>query len=480
MPIGYVGPNGQWVSGVNPAGSALVPVRLDPTTGALVGPSASWSLALAGALNTIALLGDSITDRNAPAPSGGYSVYGSDGYFSVANALMGWQFEVLGTSGSSGQDSGFILGRLPLDILSISPKPRYCFVLAGTNDEASGLSVAQTRANLTQIYTTLQSNGITPIIATLPPRNDAGWTLARKRRDVQRNRWIREFTRVNDVICCDFYRVLVNSAAAGTAGWTLVSDSIGAISDTSVDQIHPNNFGSFMMALEIVRRLGGLLNLQTRGGLPAITDNMYTVASGPIAEGNIVPNGSFTGTAGTKGAIATGSLADEWSRQGDSAPAGGGTIVLSKVLKSDSFGYWQQIAIAGGTAGDNQGSYQIRSDQDYPSVFSQVGPTTWQVGDTVWGQVAFETDAAGWAGAAADTNCNMAMRVQFLSATGSITETGWGLNAAGSSKHRMPSGVLRTRTVVVPPGTTAIYMWIYVVGRGTWRFADAEIRKQIT
>lgn len=426
--------------------------------------------------NSIALLGDSITLRNFPAVG---NMYGSDGYFTVANAMMGWPFEIVGVSGNSGQTSTYILGRVDADILSITPLPRYCMVLAGTNDEPSSMSVEQTIANLKQIYTKLQSAGITPIVATLPPRNDAGMTQAKKRKDVQRNRWIREYARVNDVICCDFYRALVNPLSTGTGGWSLVADGNGALNDTSADQIHPTNYGGFVMANEVVRRLSARLNTQTRGGGPRYADCMHIAGVGGIPEGNVIPNGSFSGTAGVIGAVATGQLADEWSVQNAVLPAGGGTIVLSKVAKSDTFGYWQQMNISGGNAGDVQGQCGIRSDRDYPSANSVLDATTWQVGDSVFGQVAFETDAAGWGGSAFDTNCNLSLRIQFFGSTGAYTDSFCFAAGAGSSKSRMPSGVLKTPTLPIPPGTTRLYLWIDFRGRGVLRIGDAEIRKAI-
>lgn len=427
--------------------------------------------------NGTAAIGDSITLRIRPGPSGGYDVFGADGYLSVANALMGWPLEITGVFGYSGQTSAQIAQQVG-QVLAMSPPPAQCVVLAGTNDRGAGITPAQSMANIKTIVGALLGAGIAPWLCTLPPRNDGGTTTARKRQDNQFNRQLREYARANNFVLFDFYRVLVNPASAGTAGWALASDGVGAISDTSIDQVHPNNYGGYLMGQEMARKLAGRLVLQSRGGQPRDMDSMYTVAGGAMVEGNIVPNGSFSGTGGTKGANATGSLADEWSRQGDALPAGGGTIVLSKVNKTDNVGVWQQVTISGGSAGDNQGIYQIRSDQDYPSANGQLGPNTWQVGDQVWGQIEFETDAAGWANGG-DTNCNLAIRVQFLNATGTTTETGWGLNGTGTSKHRMPSGVLRTPTVTVPPNTTAIYFWVYFVGRGTWRVSSAEIRKVI-
>ena len=429
--------------------------------------------------NKLALAGTSITLRNRPGPSSGLDVYGSDGYFTVANALMGAPFELVGISGNSGMTSSFILGRIPLDILSISPAPNYCALEMWANDAQAGISVATSIANVKAAEAYLLSIGCTPILCTVPPRNDAGQTLAMKRQDAQRNRWAREYARLKGYILWDLYRAVVNGINTGTGGWALLADGVGALNDTSPDQIHPSGDGAYYLAANaIVPKMQALINIQSRGGQPRTSDGMYTTGGGTLVEGNIVPNGTFSGTGGTKGAVATGSLADEWSRQGDGAPAGGGTIVLSKVAKSDCFGSWQQIAISGGSAGDNQGSYQIRSDQDYPSVFGQLGAATWQVGDKIWGQLSLETDSAGWANGG-DTNCNLAIRIQFLGATGTTTDTGWGLNGAGSKKTRMASGVLTTPIVAIPPGTTAIYFWIYVVGRGTWRFADAEIRKVI-
>jgi lysophospholipase L1-like esterase len=455
-------------------GSNIVTSKTDPLTGGVSFTAGGGAYSLADKKNTVALLGDSITLRNQPAISGGVLSYGQDGYFVMENTLLGWPFEIVGVSGNSGQDSTYILSRVAPDILSINPVPRYCVVLAGTNDY-SALTSAQTIANLKAIYTALWAAGVTPIACTLPPRNDTT-TQAQKRKITQVNRWIREYARNADIYVRDYYRALTNT----TGGWTLVADGLGALNDTSSDQIHPSFYAGYLMGMEGYRRMIGLRpNNQLLGGLPQAADTMYVAGQTSIPEGNILQNGALVGIAGVTGGTATGSLASNWSTQVATVPATGGTIVLAKVAQSDSFGEWQQINMSGGTAGDNQGVYAMRSDQDPTSVASAQGSTTWQIGDSVYGQVAFETDSASWANGG-DTNCAMSCRVQFLNATGTVTDLWHGANGTAVSKARWPNGVMRTPSYPIPPGTTRVYFWIYVRGRGVWRFRDAEVRKVIS
>ena len=435
--------------------------------------------------NGIAALGDSITLRNQPVPSGGNVSYGSDGFLVQGNAMLGWPFEIAAVLGYSGQSSAYILATGLPAVLALAPRPGRCIVLAGTNDAApGGVSVSApdaTIATLKLIYAGLIAAGIEPEVCTLPPRNDAGMTTAIKRSIWQINRWIREYARANSYVCNDFYRRLVNPTIGGTSGWSLASDGVGAISDTSTDQLHPSDYGAYLMGQEFAANHAWAR--PPSGSKPSGARDsamMYVSGQTPNINGGIIPNAAMSGNAGTIGGTATGQLANEWSTQSATVPAGAGTIALSKVPKTDSFGSWQQITILGGNAGDVQGTYAMRSDQDYVSAFGQVAAAgCWKVGDLIFAQCSFEEDATNWGGTAADTNCKLSLRVQFFGASGT-TDLWCGLDGTAVSKHRMPSGVLRTPTIAIPAGTTRLYLWVYFRGRGTVRVSDADIYEGIT
>jgi len=433
--------------------------------------------------NTIAPLGDSITLRNLQGLAGPNYFYGSDGYLSSGNAQLGWPFEIVGVVGLSGQSSAQILANGLPQILAMSPRPARCPVLAGTNDAVpGGISASApdaTIANLKLIYAGLIAAGIEPEMCTLPPRNDAGMTAAMKRVITQINRWIREYAKANSYICNDFYKRLVNPTIGGTSGWALAADGVGALNDTSADQIHPSDYGGYLMGLEFAANHAWARSSNTRPASPRDAGQMYVSGQAPNPYGGAVPNATMMGTAGTLAGAVTGQLASEWSVQSQSVPAGAGTIVASKVAKSDSFGFWQQIAITGGNAGDNQGQCVIRSDQDYPSAFAQLGPNTWQVGDTVQAVCSFEQDASGWANGG-DTNCKVWMRLQFFGSTGAVTDAWCFLDGTATSKARIPSGVLKTPPIAIPTGTTRLYLWLGFRGRGTVRFGDADIFKSVS
>ena len=432
--------------------------------------------------NTICLIGDSITLRNYPTPTSSLLYYGGDGYFARANCRLGWPFEVAGIFGVSGENSTQILARVDSQVTPLAPK--YCLVLAGTNDVTDdAIPVETTILNLSAIYEKLNKAGIIPIKATIPPRNVAssGMSAGRKKKIFAINRWIRESSKSYENRVVDFFKAVANPA---TGEW-IAAGEYGALSNSTSDGIHPTDYGADLMALEIVSRFTGIVSNNTvSGGSGASYDIMYDATNGADVNGNIIQNGGFLGTGGTLAGSATGSLATSWVVQNGVVPSGAGegagAVTLSKVARTGQFGEWQQITISGGDAGNTAG----RLSMNVRDVVSQNGVAlsadTWQPGDQVYAQCAFETDASGWGGASGTSDCLLAMELECWNA-GTLLMTKWAQNAAASSnRSRMPSGIMRTPIATIPAGTTRIYLWLHFRGKGTVRFADAEVRKVIS
>lgn len=87
----------------------------------------------------------------------------------------------------------------------------YCIVGEVTNDLGNGVTVADSKANITTIITALVNAGIVPILTTVPPNNanasGAGLTWI-----TQYNEWIKRQARILRVPIVDYHSVLVNPA----------------------------------------------------------------------------------------------------------------------------------------------------------------------------------------------------------------------------------------------------------------------------
>ena len=97
--------------------------------------------------------------------------------------------------GIDGATSGYVLERLEADVLSRTPKPDTCVVLAGINDIQLGLPAEQIIANLQQIYGRLLAAGVRPVAVTIYPFGGyAAWTpageAARQRVRSWMHRWL--------------------------------------------------------------------------------------------------------------------------------------------------------------------------------------------------------------------------------------------------------------------------------------------------
>ncbi len=119
--------------------------------------------------------------------------------------------------------------------------PEACTVLCGINEMNSTSLPASTLTNLTYIYRQLQSNGILPILCTIPPRN--GFVNS-----VQRlNNWIARYAREHGLPLVDFYSLLVNPT---TGNYQAAYDN--------GDGIHPSPAGAQAMGQLLANTISGI------------------------------------------------------------------------------------------------------------------------------------------------------------------------------------------------------------------------------
>lgn len=408
------------------------------------------------ALNTIALLGDSITAVTTET-NGVFTSRSSRGFYTWAMQRLGYRLRLVSrtgtnTGGVSSNTTAAMLARLQADILDL--KPGYVHVLAGVNDIMGVLPRATTIQNLTDIYDRIEAAGSRLILGTITP-------LGNPRTDAMRdnleaiNQWIREQARTRPgVILVDYH-----AALAGADGqWRATGNA------WSHDGIHPATGGAM--------RMGEALADALRPFVPAAPflpssnrDSSLAIATSTVP--NLITNPMMTGTTGALGTSgATGQLATSWSLT--SYQGGGSTTAatLSKVNRTDDQpGVWQQITSTATTA-------QVRVQQDFNT------SANLQPGDRLVGSIEYELQ---------DVTALALVRVQLLSYD---ANAGWAnrgtvadpaMESADASTipfSKLPAkGVLHTPPLTYASNATGLNFAIDFGAVGTIRVCRASLRR---
>lgn len=196
-------------------------------------------------------IGDSITANGYTAPtSTNGATYTGSSYLQWASQLSGARFRFGGIAATGGYTSAQVLAtHLPT---VLAAKPQACVVLCGTNDVPLG--GAATMTNLMSIWTTLARAGITPILATLTPRNDF---VAGNNQIITLNSWIARQARLNGWPLVDFYAAVVDPA-------TNIY-----LSGYNLDTVHPNVVGAKAMGQALATQMSNLMGYNSLQ-LPAL------------------------------------------------------------------------------------------------------------------------------------------------------------------------------------------------------------------
>lgn len=282
---GYVGTDG--AAKISAGGVDMPTYSTDSSNNVtgLVGPGGvAITDLLFRARPTMSLLGDSITLRNQQAQG----VWNCEGYFVVANMLMGQKYNIVNVSGYSGYTIEQIADAGIAGIFESGA--RNCFVLAGTNNASDADAATIYNKLVTLLWTPLAKRGITVVVSTIPP--NAGWTAAQSSKMAQVNQMIR----TSGYVVCDLWKATVNSTTGAPK------------SGVFGDGIHPSANGAMYFAREIAATLladNTYPNKPFSGGAldPSI------LSSNPMANGN-----NATGTNGfVLGVGGTGTGPDQWA-----------------------------------------------------------------------------------------------------------------------------------------------------------------------
>lgn len=374
--------------------------------------------ALQGGPNTVALLGTSITDANAPYEQGGgtYSNHGG-GYFHWANALLRQGMTLVLESGVSGSTTGDMLNRVN-DVIAL--RPAFCVLETGPNDVQGDSTYSTITTTLTNILQALTAVGITVFITDIYPTTTITAQSSRVATMNRVNRWIHDYAKTHaGVVPVPFAAAIVDTSTGNpTTGLTH-------------DGIHPSTAGA--------ARLGRALADVMEPYVKPCTDLPYSNTDAA----NFCNNGMMVGGTTT----ATG-----WTASTPDTAS----YTLAKVDREDGDpGVWQQISVASGTV----------------EFISTTVTTGVSVDDVVAAEIEFDGDA---------TNATR-LEVQVFAVDGSNNVLGaaLGLSDYYSSTTRIPisRAVLRSYQLTVPSGATGLRLLFILGGAVTGRVSRASIRK---
>jgi lysophospholipase L1-like esterase len=276
--------------------------------------------------NTAVIFGDSITNQNTAA--GQFNAYG---YFSAANAIMGWPLTLLNNAGVSGNTTTQMLARVATDVAAY--RPGYAVVLGGQNDPANAINAATSLANLTAIYDYLRATGTFVVCCSI--MSSSGDTDAIRTFKATVNRAIQAYAETNaGCAFADFN--LAYTDPTTSAPYT------GA----SFDGTHPSPKGAMLLGRCLAEVLGPLVSGMNTGPNAIISPLVYS--SNPFAAGD---NADATaGFALTTGVTGTGPNGWTCGRRNT------GTGVASKVARSGSWRSDPYARMVASFAADNDGA----------------------------------------------------------------------------------------------------------------------------
>jgi lysophospholipase L1-like esterase len=291
-----------------------VPVNTDPAGLAASAASAAFSgtFARRPAPSRIWGMGDSITANGYTAGSSTVGpLYSGQSVLQMACQLSGAKVRFGGIAATGGFTSAQIIAtHLPT---VLAARPQFCVVLCGTNDVPLGGSAS--KANLLTIWTTLANAGITPILATLTPRND--YTGSNVNTITTFNAWITRQAMLNGWPLVDYYAATADPATGTyTSGYNL-------------DNVHPNAVGAKAMGQALANVLTSVAG---QAALPP-----------PLALANTWPN--MTGIVPTNALnlTSTTGLASGWGVDSGS----GATTTVTAMSASEGVGNWFNVTRGG-------------------------------------------------------------------------------------------------------------------------------------
>ncbi|MBI1857471.1 SGNH/GDSL hydrolase family protein [Candidatus Saccharibacteria bacterium] len=403
---------------------------------------------------TVALLGDSISKQGTLQQGSGASLQKLKtawGFWPRASVLLRQRLTVL-PGPNVGQDS-FGDGGLSIRQLidnghvagAVAAAPEHLVFHAGTNSIGSAdQSAASTFADYVEAVEMATDAGIKVWATTILPRVVSTETTAGQRTALRDcNRLIVEWARTApNVHLVDWAGALVDPADGN--GLQLYYR----------DFTHPNAIGA--------SRMGKVLADAMAAHVPAADPTPDGLESGVMISGRSIQKGTGGTFSGSNPGGGSGSLPANMVCYVDTNV----TVVASKVARTDVWpGEWSQFQITAATA-----TTGIKA-----SIQNGTSGGTWNIGDTVYAEVEFETDLSAWAlrYLYAQATCN---GTTSLSTDGSISSADIAMQTGALHQPGVAAGLFRTPAIVIPTGTNRMQIDLFFGGGlGTVRLGRAQM-----
>lgn len=213
-------------------------------------------------------------------------------------------------------------------LLAVTPRCTHVYVLTGTNSFATGVTATSAWSDLAAALVRITAAGLKPVVSVDLPRGAASWSASAAAESAAFNQLIRANAPGLGAVVVDPSAQLADPVSGDPrAGYYF-------------DLIHPATLGGFNAGGDLATSLVATLSAMA----PASSGptDVYDAATNP--GGNVLPNGGFTGTAGTNtssGGLASGAVATGWNNR---TVSGTGTSTASLVAQAaPALGVWQQL-----------------------------------------------------------------------------------------------------------------------------------------
>jgi len=196
---------------------------------------------------------------------------------------------IIPADGSSGQLD---------DLLAMNPLSSHALLLTGTNEIASGMSLAAMKTAILTVWTRLLAYGVAPIVILDTPRS---WSVAAQRQQhFAWNTWL--------MINGPKYGAVIIDATSDLQDFANANgDPLAALYYDSSPAIHPGNLGCYLIGLRVAAYFN---SLPTANPYRGFSRGDGYAAGNP--GGNLMPNGGVgSGSGGSKsGTNVSGSVVD--------------------------------------------------------------------------------------------------------------------------------------------------------------------------
>lgn len=415
---------------------------------------------------SIACLGDSITNQCfaedlSEGPSKPVRGYPGYGYMTWTNIFLGQRlrFGREYEHGVGGDSTELMLARVG-DVTSTDAG--VCVVHGGTNDRFSMWAASRTIAALTAIYEALRASGILVVAVPIIPRSN--WSpLTTEQTTQQRleafnvNNWIRRYCiETPGIILADPTAYMVDQA----------SPTADPITGMLADGLHPDVLGAQAMGRAIADAIGPVLAPKSPILHPHNLDAYDPVHN---TRGNLIANGSMSGTGGGVVAPVTGIVADAWALQRTLSAETGGTIIASKEPRADGIGGDLQVITFSGLTGTTKVGYTLSTTSAVPAGVV--------AGDEI------EAECEVWVEGASKLNAVMLRAREHDGAAFQSEAYCASSNTKTSYTIGDWSGIMRTPPIALEnPASLRIFMDIYLDadgGSGVVKIGRVDLRKVV-